>query len=126
MEASYNPIQTSIHLFASGELRYFFSLNHRNKKERPIVNFSGTYLGLEQRFLSHPFLPYNQTIDKAIAGLRDVYLNIGYQRQYNYLLFLWYFGLQVAAWDDTITGSTLSSGGLQAGIGLGYVLGRRR
>ncbi|WP_298297388.1 hypothetical protein [Hydrotalea sp.] len=119
-------IQAGMHLFTPVELCYFFSLNHRIRKERPIINFSGAYLDLEQRILSHPVLLYNQITDKAITGHSNIYLNIGYQRQYNRLLFLGYFGLQMVVCDDTATGSTVSSNGLQAGIGLGYVLGEQR
>jgi hypothetical protein len=56
-----NRNQYSFHLFATAELRYYYSIRRRERKFRPTINHSGCYFSLEQNIISNPIALIIQT-----------------------------------------------------------------
>lgn len=99
----------SYQAFASVEQRYYFNFNRRIRKAKPILNNSGTYLGLEARYLSNAYIsPNDNSFNTPSPGLK-FYYNIGHQVQKNKYFINYHFGIQ----------SNLES--ITNGIGIGYV-----
>jgi hypothetical protein len=63
------------------ELRYYFTLLHRIKKQKPVRNFSGLYLSAEQNVFSNPIILINEKRSDAFGGSAGAFLNIGYQKE---------------------------------------------
>jgi hypothetical protein len=77
---------------ASAEVRYYFTLNHRIKKQKPVHNFSAFYFSIEQFIASNPFIFINQKKSQGLAGSVQTFLNIGWQKQFQSLYFNIYIG----------------------------------
>ena len=99
----------SYQAFASVEQRYYFNFNRRIRKAKPILNNSGTYLGLEARYLSNAYMSPNDNSFKTPSPGLKIYYNIGQQVQKNKYFANFHFGIQ----------SNLES--ITSGIGFGYV-----
>jgi hypothetical protein len=94
---------------ASVEQRYYFNFKRRIKKEKPIKNHSGAYLGLEARYLSNAYIsPDDQSFRTPLPGFK-LYYNIGHQVQKGNYFINYHFGIQ----------SNLGS--VTSGIGIGRV-----
>ena len=99
----------SYQAYASVEQRYYFNFNRRIRKGKSIINNSGTYLGLEARYLSNAYIsPNDNSFNTPSPGLK-FYYNIGHQIQKNNFFANFHFGIQ----------SNLES--ITNGIGIGYV-----
>jgi hypothetical protein len=99
----------SYQALASIEQRYYFNFNRRIRKAKPILNNSGTYFGLEARYVSNAyFSPNDHSFNTPSPGLK-FYYNIGHQVQKNKYFANFHFGIQ----------SNLES--ITNGIGIGYV-----
>jgi hypothetical protein len=99
----------SYQAYASVEQRYYFNFNRRIRKAKPILNNSGTYLGLEARYLSNAYMSPNDNSFKTPSPGLKIYYNIGQQVQKNKYFANFHFGIQ----------SNLES--ITSGIGFGYV-----
>lgn len=73
--------QYSFHAFGSEELRYYFNLMHRIKKEKSVTNYSSPYISLEQNIFSNAIGLVNQNSKDAVQGSTNTYINIGFQAQ---------------------------------------------
>jgi hypothetical protein len=102
-------IKFSYQAYASVEQRYYFNFNRRIRKAKPILNNSGTYLGLEARYLSNAYMSPNDNSFKTPSPGLKIYYNIGQQVQKNKYFANFHFGIQ----------SNLES--ITSGIGFGYV-----
>lgn len=102
-------IKFSYQAYASVEQRYYFNFNRRIRKAKPILNNSGTYLGLEARYLSNAYMSPNDNSFKTPSPGLKIYYNIGQQVQKNKYFANFHFGIQ----------SNLES--ITNGIGIGYV-----
>jgi hypothetical protein len=102
-------IKFSYQAYASVEQRYYFNFNRRIRKAKPILNNSGTYLGLEARYLSNAYMSPNDNSFKTPSPGLKIYYNIGQQVQKNKYFANFHFGIQ----------SNLES--ITSGIGIGYV-----
>jgi hypothetical protein len=99
----------SYQALASVEQRYYFNFTRRIRKAKPILNNSGTYLGLEARYLSNAYIsPNDNSFNTPSPGLK-FYYNIGHQVQKKKYFINYHFGIQ----------SNLES--ITNGIGIGYV-----
>jgi hypothetical protein len=96
--------------YASVEQRYYFNFNRRIRKAKSILNNSGTYLGLEARYLSNAYISPNDNSFKTPSPGFKLYYTIGHQVQKNKYFINFHFGIQ----------SNLES--ITNGIGIGYVL----
>ncbi|HWJ27864.1 MAG TPA: hypothetical protein VNS32_15065, partial [Flavisolibacter sp.] len=81
-----------LNVAASGELRYYFTLNHRIKHERTVKNFSGPYFSLEENVWSKPLIIFNKTGGESLTGGHGTYINLGYQKQVSLTYYNIYFG----------------------------------
>ncbi|MEP6749770.1 MAG: hypothetical protein ABJB86_18675 [Bacteroidota bacterium] len=77
---------------ASGELRYYYNLPGRIKKQRTVRNFSAFYLSLEELLISKPLFILNKSGDVELKGKNSAFINIGFQYQKNTTYFNVYFG----------------------------------
>jgi hypothetical protein len=99
----------SYQALASVEQRYYFNFTRRIHKGKSILNNSGTYLGLEARYLSNAYISPNDNSFKTPSPGLKFYYNIGHQVQKNKYFINYHFGIQ----------SNLES--ITNGIGIGYV-----
>lgn len=74
--------ELSIHGYASVELRYYFNLRHRIKKEKTVRNFSATYLSIQESLFSGPVALVNMLSENAAVGKARTFLNLGLQKQF--------------------------------------------
>lgn len=75
-----SKIQAQYGILARTELRYFYSLNRREKRRKVTRNFSGWYLGLEPFVLTNSIAASNTSLAKK-NGSKGVFLNLGFQKQ---------------------------------------------
>jgi hypothetical protein len=78
---SSNPYQTSFHFYTAVEVRYYFTLKRRQKKEKSVFNFSCPYLAIEQNLFTNPIALINQIPKDAFEGSTRTFLNLGYQNK---------------------------------------------
>ena len=116
-----DQVKLTIHGFASAEFRYYFNLMHRVKKEKPVRNFSATYLSLQESLLSKPFVLLNTSRPDAAEGKARTFLNLGLQKQFKqgYLNFFLGPGLW---FNDLDKGEWIMVDQFHAGISIGIVL----
>jgi hypothetical protein len=114
-----NPYQSSYHLVTSLEARYFYSQKRRIRKYRPTYNFSGSYISLENNYISNPFALINLKAENTVKSNYNTFLNLGYQRQYQRLYLNMYFGLSI--WGQSEYNTNNFQKAFQGGVGLGYV-----
>ena len=110
-----------IHGFLSAEFRYYFNLIHRIKKEKPVRNFSATYLSLQESLFSGPIALMNMSSANAGQGKARTFLNLGLQKQYRkgYLNLFLGPGLH---FNDLERGEWVLIDGFHVGISFGFVL----
>lgn len=72
----------AINGYASAELRYYFNLFRRIRKEKVVRNFSASYLSIEHNFISNPLFVLNQSSADAAQSGSKTYMNVGRQRQF--------------------------------------------
>ena len=113
--------ELAIHSFASLELRYYFNLMHRIKKEKYVRNFSAPYLSLQQTFFSGPVALMGLSSANASTGKARTYFNLGWQRQLkrHYLNVFLGPGLY---FNDLEKGEWMLIDDFHVGIGFGFVL----
>lgn len=87
-----DPYRYTIQLYASVEFRYFFTLLHRIKKDKPVRNFSGLYLSLEQYVETNPIIRINEKRNEGYEGSTGAFAQIGYQKQIGKFYFNILFG----------------------------------
>lgn len=111
----------AIHAFASAELRYYFNLLHRIKKERTVRNFSATYLSFQESLLSGPIALINTSSENASNRKAVTFLNLGLQKQYKqgYLNLFLGPGLH---FNDLDKGEWVMIDDFHVGISFGFVL----
>jgi hypothetical protein len=111
----------AIHAFASAELRYYFNLLHRIKKEKTVRNFSATYLSLQESLLSGPIALINTSGENASNRKAGAFLNLGLQKQYKqgYLNLFLGPGLH---FNDLDKGEWVMIDDFHVGISFGFVL----
>lgn len=118
---STNPTQTSFHFYSSVEFKHFFLMKNRIKKQRTILKYSGSYIGIEQNLFTNPIALINQTTNEAFAGSSIMFLNLGYQKQVGKLYIGAHFGVNIWGVDFSkqIGGRDLNT--LHGGVTLGFV-----
>lgn len=104
-------------VIASGELRYYYNLNRRIKKQRTVRNFSAFYLSLEELLISKPLFILNKSGDEDLKGENSEFINIGFQYQKNTTYFNVYFGTRFPGqvYNNPPLGIELLHGGITVG-----------
>ncbi len=114
---------TSYHFTGTGEVRFYYALLNREKKFRPTINFSGSYISLNQYVLAKPFAIYSKSKlvseKDAAPSQAGLYFNIGYQRQYKQFYFNCFLGVLLV--NETNKSTIRYDGALPAGLSIGYV-----
>jgi hypothetical protein len=113
--------ELAIHGFASIELRYYFNLMHRVKKEKYVRNFSATYLSLQESLFSGPIALIGVSSANASTGAARTFFNLGLQRQWKkyYLNIFLGPGLHFSGLEK---GEWVLIEDFHAGISFGFVL----
>ena len=113
--------EMAVHGYASVELRYYFNLMHRIKKEKTVKNFSATYLALQESLFSGPIVLINMLSGNAAEGKARTFLNLGIQKQFrqNYLNLYLGPGLH---FNDLDKGEWVLIDDFHVGISIGIVL----
>lgn len=113
--------ELAIHTFASIELRYYFNLVHRLKKDKYVRNFSIPYLSVQESLFSGPIALIGISSTNASAGKARTFLNLGWQRQFkqHYLYLFLGPGLH---FNDLEKGEWVMIDDFHVGIGFGIVL----
>lgn len=111
----------AIHGFASIELRYYFNLVHRIKKEKTVRNFSATYLSLQESLFSGPIALLNVSSENAGRGKARTFLNLGIQKQFKQKFINLFLGPGLH-FNDLEKGEWVMIDDFHAGITLGFVL----
>lgn len=111
----------AIHGFASIELRYYFNLMHRVKKERTVRNFSATYLSLQESLISGPIALMNVSSENAANGKARTFFNLGIQKQFKQKFINLFLGPELH-FNDLEKGEWMMIDGFHAGITFGFVL----
>jgi hypothetical protein len=114
-----NDDKFTFNLLAAGELRYYFTLLHRIKKEKPVQNFSGLYLSLEQYILSNPVALINEERKDAYEGSTGAFLQVGYQKQLGKFYLNAYVGPRL--YGNDFGRGDRSLNGFHGGIAIGIV-----
>lgn len=118
--SNFDPVEYSINAFASGELRYYYNLRRRIRKQKTVRNFSANYLSLEHSILSDPIAVINQSRSDAMEGSRGLFVNIGYQKQFKQAYFNVFLGAKINV--DDFKEGILSADTYHYGIAFGIVL----
>lgn len=87
--------QSSWHVFGSSELRYYYGIKRRIRKEKVYKNYSGAYLSVQHTLLSNAIAVVDITKEKTIQGYGMTYANLGYQIQNGKVCFGAYFGARL-------------------------------
>ncbi|HMT72722.1 MAG TPA: hypothetical protein PKA77_01520 [Chitinophagaceae bacterium] len=119
--SSSNRYQTSFHLYSAIEARYYFTLKRRQKKEKPVLNFSCPYLAIEQNLFTNPIVLINQTSKDAFEGNTRTFINLGYQKQIGKLHLGAFFGVSAFVKDFSIYDKGRNISPVHGGLMLGYV-----
>jgi hypothetical protein len=114
-----NPYQTSYHIYGSVQLKHFFLMKNRIRKLRPILKYSGPYIGVEQNVFTNPIALINQTLKKAMKGSTIMFFNIGYQKQVSKACIAAHFGVNV--WGTYLSTNPGSLNALHGAVSIGYV-----
>ena len=110
-----------IHGFASAELRYYFNLMRRIKKEKTVRNFSATYLSIQESLLSGPIALVNVLSVTAAKGKARTFLNLGIQKQFKQKFLNLYLGPGLH-FNDLDKGEWVLIDDFHVGFTLGFVL----
>ncbi|MES2373265.1 MAG: hypothetical protein V4557_11845 [Bacteroidota bacterium] len=114
-----DPHRSTYHFFAAVEARYYFSLDRRVRKWRPIVNYTGPYVSFETMLITNKLIAVNPTPTKQFYGNVSSYLNIGYQKQVSNFYIGGYFG--VIIWGKRFSDFNDYAAGFHGGCSVGYV-----
>jgi hypothetical protein len=120
--SSSNRYQTSFHFYTSLEGRYYFTLKRRQKKEKPVFNFSCPYLSIVQNLFTNPIALINQIPKDAFEGSTRMFLNLGYQKQLGKLQLGAFWGVSFFGKDFSIYDKGRSVSPIHGGLTVGYVL----
>lgn len=112
-----NPHRFYLSGYGSAELRYYFNLNRRIRKEKHARNFTANYLSLERQALTRTLATMNVEANDKREGRSYTYLNIGHQRQFRKGYLNAFFGPTIS-----IKESMLEVDEFHIGLGLGVVL----
>ena len=121
-----DPSQTSYHFYSAVEARYYFTLKRRQKKEKPVLNFSCPYIGIEQNLFTNPIALINQNRKDAFEGSTRTFLNLGSQKQIGKLYLGAFMGISLFENDFTIYDKGRKMERLHGGVQIGYVFGNRK
>lgn len=113
-----NRFQYSFHFYAAVEVRYYFTLNKRQKKEKSVYNFSCPYIAIEQNLFTNSIALINQTAKEAFKGSTRTFLNVGYQKQLGRFHFGTFIGTSLYSKDFSNYGQGKP---LHGGAMIGYV-----
>jgi hypothetical protein len=113
--------ELAIHGFLSAEFRYYFNLIHRIKKEKPVRNFSATYLSLQESLFSGPVVLVNMLRGNAAEGKARTFLNLGLQKQFKQTYLNIFLGPGLH-FNDLDKGEWVLIEDFHAGISFGLVL----
>lgn len=113
--------ELAIHGYASVELRYYFNLLHRIKKEKTVRNFSATYLAIQESLFSGPVALVNMLSTNAAEGKARTFLNLGLQKQFKQNYFNLYLGPGLH-FNELDKGEWLLIDDFHVGITFGFVL----
>ena len=113
--------ELAIHGFATIELRYYFNLMHRIKKEKTVRNFSATYLSLQESLFSGPIALLNVSSKNAASGKARTFLNLGIQKQFKQKFVNLFLGPGLH-FNDLEKGEWVMIDEFHAGITFGFVL----
>lgn len=115
--------QSSWHVFGSSELRYYYGIKRRLKKEKVYKNYSGAYLSVQHTILSNAITVVDITKENTIQGFGMTYANLGYQIQNGKVCLGAYFGARLTEGIDysinSYEGRTLPY--MHGGISIAYV-----
>ncbi|MDB5211485.1 MAG: hypothetical protein JWQ30_2312 [Sediminibacterium sp.] len=114
-----DPNRSTYHVFAALEARYYFSLDRRVRKMRPIVNYTGPYVSIASSVISNKVIAINPTPTKQFYGRVASYLDIGYQKQTGKFFLGAYFGILL--WGKRFSDYDDYAAGLHGGLSVGYV-----
>jgi hypothetical protein len=114
-----NPVRYDFQLYASVELRFFFTLLHRIRKEKPVRNFSGLYISAEQYIESNPIVRINRGNHDGYPGSAGAFLQLGYQKQISQFYFNVFVGPRL--YGNNFGTGTTSLNNYHGGISLGVV-----
>jgi hypothetical protein len=113
--------ELEIHGFASIELRYYFNLMHRLKKDKYVRNFSASYLSIQESLFSGPIALMGISGTNALTGQARTFLNIGWQRQFKQRYLHLFLGPGLH-FNDLDKGEWIMIDDFHVGIGFGFVL----
>ena len=113
--------ELAIHGLALAELRYYFNLMHRLKKEKNVRNFSATYLSLQESLFSEPIALLNSTSADAADGKARTFLNLGIQKQFRQHYLNFYLGPGLH-FNDLEKGEWVMIDDFHVGFSFGWVL----
>jgi hypothetical protein len=113
--------ELEIHSFASIELRYYFNLMHRLKKDKYVRNFSAPYLAVQESLFSGPIALIRISSANALTGQARTFLNIGWQRQFKQRYLHLFLGPGLH-FNDLDKGEWIMIDDFHVGIGFGFVL----
>jgi hypothetical protein len=104
---------------ASAELRWYFNLNNRIRRQKTTRNFSAAYISIEELLRSSPLIVINKNRDEIPAGSAAAFINIGLQKQHKKAWYNLFFGTRFPGrvYENSVTGFDL----LHAGISIGKV-----
>lgn len=116
---SNNPIRYSGHIYADLDARYFFLSKRRLKRNRPILNFTGPYLSIQQTLFTNPVFLINRGSADVFEGRTLSYVNLGYQKQGG----RFYFGIYAGAllWGKSLYGNLNDYAQWHGNVSIGYV-----
>ena len=121
-----DPHQASYHFYSAIEARYYFTLKRRQKREKPVLNFSCPYIGIEQNLFTNPIVLINQNRKDAFGGSTRTFLNLGSQKQLGKLYLGAFMGVSIFEKDLKYYSTGRKMERLHGGIQIGYVFSKRK
>ena len=85
--------EIEISAMGSVEFRYYFNLKRRIRLAKTVRNYSASYISIEPFARSNSLVVFDNPGDEETPGRFDVYLNIGFQRQFKRSYFAAFAGV---------------------------------
>jgi len=110
--------QIELSAMGSVEFRYYFNLKRRIRLAKTVRNYSASYISIEPFARTNPLVIYDNPGEEETPGRFDVYLNIGFQRQFKRSYFAAFAGVVLRDVYDESNGFNF----VRIGFSIGRVL----
>ena len=110
--------EIELSVMGSVEFRYYFNLKRRIRLAKTVRNYSASYISIEPFARSNSLVVFDNPGDEETPGRFDVYLNIGFQRQFKRSYFAAFVGVVLRDVYDESNGFNF----VRIGFSIGRVL----